>query len=75
MDMSKHPKTEAAEDRVDPRHDWSNPGETWGYLIALGWIAALAAGFFFGGIAGVAAVSVTFVPVLVMVLAAIAVGR
>lgn len=75
MDMSKHPQAQVAEQAHDPHGDWSNPGETWAILLAVAWIAALVIAFAIGGLAGVAAVKVTLVPVIMIALALITVGR
>lgn len=75
MDMSKHPQIDTSAEADDPRHSWSNPGATVALLIALAWIMALAAGFLLGGLAGLVSVKVALVPVLVIVLATITIGR
>lgn len=80
MDMSKHPE-QAAHARPAPMpgephdRDLSNPGEIWGFVLALGLVAALGTGFAVAGLAGLGAVMVALVPVIYLVLILISVGR
>lgn len=82
MDMSKTPAADAAGHSKtqslpgEPHNrDMSNPGELWGFVLALVLVAALGAGFLLNGLAGVGIVMVALVPVIYLALITISVGR
>ncbi|OIP84728.1 MAG: hypothetical protein AUK37_05295 [Rhodobacterales bacterium CG2_30_65_12] len=82
MDMTKNPAAHAAA-HTKPKslpgephnRDMSNPGEIWGFVLAVVLIAVLGAGFLLNGLAGVGIVMVAIVPVVYIVLITISVGR
>lgn len=86
MDMSKHPgpdtttaptTTPTTELRPGDAHkrDMSNPGELWGFVLAVALIGGLGLGYLFGGLPGLALVMVAIVPVIYVVLVTISAGR
>lgn len=81
MEMSNHPAADAAHAMPhslpgEPHNrDMSNPGEVWGFVVAVVLVAALGAGFAIAGLGGLGTVMIALVPVVYYVLITISVGR